>query len=374
MASRNGQIRATKATSIIDDSHAGPPTLGRGLGPYRPKLGNFHLPCGDDIFQWVDAKIDPTLAQRRPRAIQISKSSAPKSAIPNGRSGEGHASIGSKWRRAEKPIQGLPNHRVRPRATQDTSPVSATEEESCVSAIEDDSHSNSDDVFDDVLVTPVTTPATSPAIHAVDKELEALFTLDLNHSDISHLSLAKKAPHNVLCGFPPRAPVHRGPDSVHNNEIKAPALSTSAQELITQPLSPQQELERWHRRKLLRLTVTPRTSSVAEPLVLPWDMSGDYTLGIPPLVPTPTRNARWAPSIEPLYCVDKPTQLAIIKAWLDEGVRDDDTMRAEFAVCKEPIHVFVDMSNIIIGFCKYTPDPFFSFILAPKSPADIITY
>lgn len=359
MASRNGQIKATKATSIIDDSHAGPPTLGRGLGPYRPKLGNFHLPRGDDIFQWVDAKIKPTPAQRRPRSSQISKSSAPRSAIPDGRSGEVRASIGTKWRRAQKPIDGLPDRRVRPRATQDTSPVSATEEESCVSAIEDDSHSNSDDVFDDVLVTPVTTPATSPAILAVDKELEALFSLDLNQPDLSQSSLLQKAPHKVPCEFPPRAPVHRGPNSVRNNETKAPTLSTSAHELIVQPLSPQQELERWHRRKLLRLAITPRTSSVAEPLVLPWDMYGDYTLGIPPLVPTPTRNARWAPSIEPLYCVDKPTQLSIIKAWLDEGVRDDDAMRVEFAVCKEPIHVFVDMSNIIIGFCKYNPAPSF---------------
>lgn len=354
MASRHGQIKTAKSTSIIDDSHAGPPTLGRGLGPYKPKLGNFHLSRGDDIFQWVNAPTEPALAKRRSHATPISKPSAARSAIPEDR-----------WRRAEKPIEVLADRRVRSCATQGASPASATEEDSCVSAIEDDSHGTSEDVFDDVPVTPITTPATSPTIRAVDKDLEALFSLDANHPEISQLAPLQKVAHEVPSESPQRERVHHDRGSVHKNQTEAPAPSTGPHELSAQPLSPQQELERWHRRKLSKLAINPRTSSVAEPLVLPWDTCGDYTLGIPPLVPTPTRNARWATSIEPLYCVDKPTQLAIIRAWLDEGVRDDDAMRAEFAACKEPIHVFVDMSNIIIGFCMCTPSPgsCLSFIL-----------
>lgn len=122
------------------------------------------------------------------------------------------------------------------------------------------------------------------------------------------------------------------------------------------------KLQHNERIALAQLATKPLISPVAEPLILPWDINGDFLPGHF----QPTVNSPWAPqkpgyhylktvsrnSIDPLYRVDKATQLNILKAKLDERFAEDSVMRShpQISQSQEPIHVFVDLSNIVIGY------------------------
>lgn len=113
---------------------------------------------------------------------------------------------------------------------------------------------------------------------------------------------------------------------------------------------------------LAQLAARQLFSPIAEPLVLPWDNNGDFLPG----QYQPTVTSPWVPrkpgyhylktvsknSIDPLYRVDKDTQLNILKAKLDQRFVEDSLMRShpQTAQAQEPIHVFVDLSNIVIGY------------------------
>ncbi|KAG8158240.1 hypothetical protein KVR01_012001 [Diaporthe batatas] len=122
------------------------------------------------------------------------------------------------------------------------------------------------------------------------------------------------------------------------------------------------KLQHNERIALAQLAAKQLFSPVAEPLVLPWDINGDFLPGhyqhtvTSPWVPrkpgyhyvkTVSKN-----SIDPLYRVDKETQLNILKAKLDQRFVEDSLMRShpQTAQSQEPIHVFVDLSNIVIGY------------------------
>lgn len=122
------------------------------------------------------------------------------------------------------------------------------------------------------------------------------------------------------------------------------------------------KLQHNERIALAQLAIKPLISPVAEPLVLPWDINGDFLPG----QYQPTVNSPWAPqkpgfvhlkivsknSIDPLYRVDKATQLNILKAKLDNRFAEDSALRShpQITQSQEPIHVFVDLSNIVIGY------------------------
>lgn len=122
------------------------------------------------------------------------------------------------------------------------------------------------------------------------------------------------------------------------------------------------KLQHNERIALAQLAAKQLFSPVAEPLILPWDINGDFLPGHY----QPTVNSPWVPrkpgyhylktvskhSIDPLYRVDKETQLSILKAKLDERFVEDSLMRShpQTAQSQEPIHVFVDLSNIVIGY------------------------
>ncbi|PSR84361.1 hypothetical protein BD289DRAFT_368658 [Coniella lustricola] len=58
-------------------------------------------------------------------------------------------------------------------------------------------------------------------------------------------------------------------------------------------------------------------------------------------------------AIDPLYRLDRVTQLKVIEALLDPIFEVDDLLREHFLTATkaaQPIHVFIDASNIIIGF------------------------
>lgn len=122
------------------------------------------------------------------------------------------------------------------------------------------------------------------------------------------------------------------------------------------------KLQRNERIAIAQLAAKPLTSPIAEPLVVPWDINGDFLPGHY----QPTVDSPWAPqkpgyihlktvsrnSIDPLYRVNKATQLNILKAKLDERFAEDSVMRShpQIPQSREPIHVFVDLSNIVIGY------------------------
>lgn len=122
------------------------------------------------------------------------------------------------------------------------------------------------------------------------------------------------------------------------------------------------KLQQNERIALAQLATKQLISPVAEPLILPWDINGDFLPGHY----QPTVNSPWAPqkpgyhylktvsrnSIDPLYRVDKATQLNILKAKLDERFAEDSALRShpQIPQSQEPIHVFVDLSNIVIGY------------------------
>ncbi|KAL1858020.1 hypothetical protein Daus18300_010132 [Diaporthe australafricana] len=122
------------------------------------------------------------------------------------------------------------------------------------------------------------------------------------------------------------------------------------------------KLQHKERIAIAQLCIKKLISPVAEPLNVPWDINGDFFPGHY----QPTVDSPWAPqkpgyihlktvaknSIDPLYRVDKATQLNILKAKLDERFAEDSMMRAhpQIPQSQEPIHVFVDLSNIVIGY------------------------
>lgn len=122
------------------------------------------------------------------------------------------------------------------------------------------------------------------------------------------------------------------------------------------------KLQHKERIAIAQLCIKKLISPVAEPLSVPWDINGDFFPGHY----QPTVDSPWAPqkpgyihlktvsrnSIDPLYRVDKATQLNILKVKLDERFAEDSMMRAhpQIRQSEEPIHVFVDLSNIVIGY------------------------
>lgn len=207
------------------------------------------------------------------------------------------------------------------------------DDESPASAIEDDSHGVSDDASVGLPASPATT-TTSPDVQVVDTELVVL--LNDSHIDLNNSFPPKQVPTAFQS-------IQQA--SVYSQIYQGHSIAPSKPKV----LSPYQQRQRAHRVKLAQLANARRTSSAVKQLTLPWDVHGTHESGSISQPSTP----RALNSIEPLYHVGKETQLDLITAWLDEVVRDDDFSRSQNAASNQPIHVFVDMSNIIIGFCKY---------------------
>lgn len=121
------------------------------------------------------------------------------------------------------------------------------------------------------------------------------------------------------------------------------------------------QLQREERIVIAKLAAQHLWSPVAEPFGVCWDINGDFFPGyhqpiiINPWVQRKPGQIYLKPvsknSIDVLYRVDKQTQLRIAKAKMDASYVVDSLLRASSSLpALEPIHVFVDLSNIIIGF------------------------
>lgn len=121
------------------------------------------------------------------------------------------------------------------------------------------------------------------------------------------------------------------------------------------------QLQRQERITIARLAAKHLWSPFADPFSVTWDINGDFFLGHH----QPIIINGWAQqkpgqvylkpvskySIDVLYRVDKQTQIKIAKAKMDSSYVVDSLLRAAPSLpAYEPIHVFVDLSNIVIGF------------------------
>lgn len=121
------------------------------------------------------------------------------------------------------------------------------------------------------------------------------------------------------------------------------------------------QLQRKERITIAKLADKHLWSPFADPFSVSWDTNGDFFLGYhQPLIINPWVQQKPGQiylkpvsknSVDVLYRVDKQTQIKIAKAKMDSSYVVDNLLRATPSLpAYEPIHVFVDLSNIVIGF------------------------
>lgn len=221
--------------------------------------------------------------------------------------------------------------------------------------VDPESPLNADDGSPDDLVSRATTPATSP-----DFTLEVQAKIDA----IVNKSEASGANRDIKITFP--AGHKPFPQFLQTfNEFQSASLPSHSTQF--------QEKARKHRSRI-SLLVTTHTAALGQAITLPWDEDGNYTIvessihqqfGF-------SYGTKSSCIIEPHYRVDKWTQLHIVKARFarmelqrrleQANALAEQTEKPAVIVppalkekSTQPIHVFVDMSNIVIGFCEYSP-------------------
>lgn len=221
--------------------------------------------------------------------------------------------------------------------------------------VEPESPLNADDGSADDLVSKATTPATSPDFTF---EVQAKIDAIVNKSEASGTNPGIKI--TFPAGHKSQGPFSQTLQPF--NEFHSAGLPSH--------LSHFQEKARKHRSHISLLIAT-HTAALGQAITLPWDEDGNYTIvqssihqqfGF-------SYGSKSSCVIEPHYRVNKGTQLCIVKARLARmdlqrqleqanALAEQAEMPAVVippALMEEtqPIHVFVDMSNIVIGFCEY---------------------
>lgn len=220
--------------------------------------------------------------------------------------------------------------------------------------VEPESPLNADDGSADDLVSRVTTPATSPDLtFQVQAKIDAI----VNKTEASGANPDIKI--TFPAGHKPQGPFPQILQPL--NEFQSAGLPSH--------LAQFQEKARKYRSHISLLVAT-HTAALGQTITLPWDADGNYTIvessihqqfGF-------SYGSRSSCIIEPHYRVDKGTQLCIVKARLARMELRRQLEHANALVEQaekpavvvppprmekftQPIHVFVDMSNIVIGFC-----------------------
>lgn len=314
MASQRIEVKAPKTSSAHDHvRRRRSSALSCGIKPRNPKLGDFFR-TNTELYDQLGRELKTAIEETRPPPSHPASPPARARGVP------------SLLDILQRRVGNIDEAASRGWSFTD-------DDESPASAVEDDSHGNSDDASVGMPASPATA-TTSPSVHVADPKFVS--QLDGADPDLTNSSPPKKAL-NVL------------------HELQqAPPHYTSYRLVFRRKrtLSLHHELQRLHRIKLASLAQTKRTSSAATQLTLPWDANGNYVSGSAPHVPNSLRTQS---SIEPMYSVPKQIQLDVVTTWLDQAISDDDISRFQHAASNQPIHVFVDMSNIVIGFCKDKP-------------------
>lgn len=224
--------------------------------------------------------------------------------------------------------------------------------------VDPESPLNADDGSADDLVSRATTPATSPDFTL---EVQAKIDAIVNKSEASGPNRDIKI--TFPAGHKPQGPFPQVLQTF--NEFQSASLPSHSTQF--------QEKARKHRSHI-SLLVTTHTAALGQAITLPWDEDGNYTIvessihqqfGF-------SYGTKSSCIIEPHYRVDKETQLHIVRARLARmelqrrleqanalaEQAEKPTVIVPPALMEKstrPIHVFVDMSNIVIGFCEYSP-------------------
>lgn len=210
-----------------------------------------------------------------------------------------------------------------------------------ISATDEDVPHEDSDEFNDAN-SHTSTPATSPATsvnHNVDEKTSALPTILLaSPLKKDSVLLQSEQPNR----FDVRVPVLPPPSN----------RKAFLQQLRHGPHSWSQ-LQRLDRLRVADVVAAACEPGTADTVNLPWDMDGNF-LKPRPADPRDTVTSR--DSIEPLYRASHKTKLQILRAAMKDTYDEDARFRAHpwsQAVTNEPVHVYVDLSNIIIGFYNH---------------------
>ena len=310
-----------------------------GPRPRSPRLGNFAR-----LYQTIttNSKSDESDSDKADSPVRVSLSQVTSQATVVGPTpcpllGMGLASITDELARFE--IPGLKHAAIDGATTDDDSPARDTPTSADIAGISRD-----------------TTPTSVSPLTPAEAELSPKLTIE-----------------SLLVGSPPEPSDYSADpfcDQIH--AVHAQQKHAEYQKFVFPAVAPLKilnpndnhlgKLQHNERIALAKLAIKPLISPVAEPLILPWDINGDFLPGHY----QPSVNSPWAPqkpgyvhlktvsrnSIDPLYRVDKATQLNILKAKLDERFAEDSVLRShpQIPQSQEPIHVFVDLSNIVIGY------------------------
>lgn len=262
--------------------------------------------------------------------------------------------------------------------------------DSALTGVETESPLDRDDGSVDDLVSKVTTPATSPDftldIQAkIDAIVNKAATSGTSHDNTTQPPRAKViVPEGLWPGVNPACTPHRPSPQLPS---LPPCLSSGGPP--SNLVHFQDKARRYRSDIAARVTNNFAVLRPGETITLPWDEHGDYTvressshqrLGVS------FGSNKSAYIIEPHYRVDKATQLKIVKARLAQldsnrqmnhanpivAQVDTSPVVADHALVGrsgQSVHVFVDMSNISIGFCQCTH----SLYQAGQFPANVIT-
>ncbi|KKY31749.1 hypothetical protein UCDDA912_g08292 [Diaporthe ampelina] len=310
-----------------------------GPRPRSPRLGNFAR-----LYQTIttNSKSDESDSDKADSPVRVSLSQVTSQATVVGPTpcpllGMGLASITDELARFE--IPGLKHAAIDGATTDDDSPARDTPTSADIAGISRD-----------------TTPTSVSPLTPAEAELSPKLTIE-----------------SLLVGSTPEPSDYSADpfcDQIH--AVHAQQKHAEYQKFVFPAVAPLKilnpndnhlgKLQHNERIALAKLAIKPLISPVAEPLILPWDINGDFLPGHY----QPSVNSPWAPqkpgyvhlktvsrnSIDPLYRVDKATQLNILKAKLDERFAEDSVLRShpQIPQSQEPIHVFVDLSNIVIGY------------------------
>lgn len=208
-----------------------------------------------------------------------------------------------------------------------------------VSATDEDIPVEDSDGDNDVA-SHASTPATSPAT-SVDHHVEEESSLVSTH--LLESALKKEPVLQPTCSKQPNL---------------RSSIPPSTREAFLQQISHGRpswsQLQRLDRIRVADIVAAAaREFTITETVNLPWDRNGNF------IKPHPSEfHETVVPrdSIEPLYRVNKKTKLQILKAAMKRVYDEDARIGAHpwsQAVTNEPIHVYVDLSNIIIGFYNH---------------------
>lgn len=239
--------------------------------------------------------------------------------------------------------------------------------------VESESPLDADDGSANDLGSRATTPATSPDFtHEVQAKIDAI----VNNTALDGTRQGTIVPSSNVKVIVP-AWLWSGANPDHTPQGPIPQYTQLPLSLSSAgPLSIiahfQEKAQQYRSNIAARIATNFAVLRPCETLTLPWDEHGNYTVigyldhqkvGI-------SYGNKSSFIIEPHYRVDKATQLSIVKARLAQTDFEHQLKHPISTTTQDvtpvmvvnhplvdkmthPVHVFVDMSNIVIGFCQF---------------------